>query len=475
MDFGAWYLELREWLIHHPDAILLSIFLVALIEAVAVIGVVVPAVPALFVLCVLAAHAEISLSTIFIVGIAGAMMGDGISYALGHGFKHRIHEIWPFSRYPDWLLRSEAFVERHGGKGIIFGRFIGPLRAFVPMAAGIFRMRPIYFLWMNFLSALVWAPFHILPGYSLGAATAHDWLPGRDQLIFIAAVLIAVAVLTWLLPALDRWRHRRAEHQPLANTGRWRCAAGYPEDQRASLRLALFAFTSAALVALLRPWLQSLDTEALLALFALRQSSLDMFLVTLAILGDRAGLVVFGSVVLGWLALRREWASAGVVLLAALACLLLPALLKVVFALPRPGLVEVPPASWSFPSGHAFSAVVAWGLVLVFLERFGREGLGNVARPILLSLMLFSIIARPVLGVHWVSDVLAGALLGLACLALLRWLWYRFPAPRVSMVETVVILLLALCLSIGLEVFPRFWDALANHQPLPIPVHSYQP
>lgn len=471
MDFSAWYLEFREWLIHHPDAILLSIFLVALIEAVAVIGVVVPAVPALFVLCVLAAHAEIPLANLFIVGIAGAMLGDGISYALGHGFKHRIHEVWPFSRYPDWLLRSEAFVERHGGKGIIFGRFIGPLRAFVPMAAGIFRMRPVYFLWMNFLSALVWAPFHLLPGYSLGAATAHDWLPGRRQLLFIAAVLIAVAVLTWLLPALDRWRHKRALVHPVSNSGRWHCQNGHPEDQRASFHLAVLAFTGAALVALSRPWLQGWDAEALLALFSLRQGSLDMLLVSLALLGDRGGLLVFGSVVLGWLALRQEWRLAGIVLIAAMLCLVLNPALKSLFALPRPELVMLPPDSWTFPSGHAFSAVLVWGLVLVLLERFGREGLGNVARPVLLTLMLFTIVSRPVLGVHWVSDVLAGALLGLGCLALLRWLWYRCPAPQVGVVETVGVLVVALGLSVGLEVFPRFSDVLANYQVLPVPVY----
>ncbi len=178
MDFGAWYLELRDWLIHHPDAILIGVFLIALTEAVAVIGVVVPAVPLLFVLCVLAAHAEVGLTSLFAAGIAGAMLGDGISYALGRGFKMRVHTLWPFSRYPDWLARSEAFVDSHGGKSIILGRFIGPLRAFVPLAAGIFRMKPVYFLWMNLLSALVWAPFHLLPGYSLGAAAAHAWLPG---------------------------------------------------------------------------------------------------------------------------------------------------------------------------------------------------------------------------------------------------------------------------------------------------------
>jgi undecaprenyl-diphosphatase len=341
MDFGAWYMGFREWLIQHPDAILISIFLVSLIEAVAVIGVIVPAVPMLFVLCVLAAHADVPLLHLFIAGIAGAMMGDGISYSFGHGFKHRIHHFWPFSRYPHWLEHSEDFVKRHGGKGVIFGRFIGPLRAFVPMAAGIFQMKPVYFLWMNFLSALVWAPFHLLPGYSLGAATAHDWLPGRSQLLFIGAILIVAAVLTWLLPALDSWRHRRAQANPLPNQGLFFSIDGHPEDQRSTLLLAGFSFISVILIVLLHPWLEHGDHQFLQWLITLRQGSLDMLLVSLTLLSGKTGLLVFGSVFIGWLLLRGEWSSAGIFTLAAFACLSLPFVLQVLISHPRPNIVEL--------------------------------------------------------------------------------------------------------------------------------------
>lgn len=467
MDFGAWYLELRGWLIHHPDAILIAVFLTALIEAVAVIGTIVPAVPLLFVLSVLAAHAEIGLLPLFVVGMAGAMAGDSISYALGQNFQHRIHQMWPFSRYPDWLNHSEEFVKKHGGKGIIFGRFIGPLRAFVPMAAGIFRMKPIYFLWMNFLSALAWAPTHLLPGYSLGAATAHDWMPGRPQLLLLGALLILVAVLTWLLPALDAWRQRRAARHEVANTGRAFCHDGRPEDQRAALRLALFAFAGFMVVTCLLPWLKPWDILFTGQLFAFRQSVLDPVFVVLSILGDTRGLLVFGAVLLGWLALRREWTLAAFGILVAVLGLSLPGLLKQLFDIARPVLVMAPPRSESFPSGHAFSAVLVWGFVLVMIDRYGREMVTGLARPTLLGIALLTITARPYLGVHWVSDVLAGALLGLACLALLRWSWYRRPAPRISLGELLLVLILALTASVMLEVVPRFHEGLMAYQPLP--------
>lgn len=464
MDFGAEYLELRSWLIHHPEAILFGVFLVSLIEAVAVVGVIIPAVPLLFVLCVLAAHADASLTALFVAGIAGAMLGDGVSYALGKEFKYRIHTLWPFSRYPDWLQRSEDFVEKHGGKGIIFGRFVGPLRAFVPLAAGIFRMKPLYFLWMNFLSALVWAPFHLLPGYSLGAAAAHDWLPGRPQLLFVAALLIAVAVLTWLLPLLEGRRHRLAALAPRPNTGLFWSQDGRPEDQRAALQLLGLALAGFALLALLLPWLKPLDLQLSRAIHDLRQASLDPVFTAFTLLGGRLGLELFGLVFGGWLLLRREWPLLGLVLVVTLLGFAVPDLLKLAFALPRPPW-WAPSGSYGFPSGHAFNAVLVWGTVLVVLARYGSEGVTAVARPLLLTLMFFTIASRPYLGAHWVSDVVGGALLGLACLAALRWSWYRRPAPLAPLLELLVVLILALLVSLGVAVLPPL--AQPDYPPLP--------
>lgn len=466
MDIGASYLELRSWLIHHPDAILAGVFLVALVEAVAVVGVIVPAVPLLFVLCVLAAHAEVPLLSLFVVGIAGAMLGDGISYALGKGFKQRVHRVWPFSRYPDWLQRSEDFVERHGGKGIIFGRFIGPLRAFVPMAAGIFRMKPLYFLWMNFLSALVWAPFHLLPGYSLGAAAAHSWLPGRPQLILVAAVLIAVAVLTWLLPWLAARRQSAATLAPLPNTGLHHARAGLPEDQRAALRTAAAAGLGFLLLAVAQPWLHATDVRLTAALYSLRQPSLDWLFLALSLLGERQGLLVFAAVLAGWLALRKDWRMVALVGVVAVAGLLLPEAAKTLFARPRPQWVAAPPLSHAFPSGHAFNAVMVWGLVLVLLARYGVEAVTGVARPFLLSLMLLTVVGRPYLGVHWIADVVAGGLLGLACLCLLRWAWHRLPPPRAGLAEMVSVLVLALAVAVVVAVLPYARSALLDYQPM---------
>ena len=459
MDFIAFYTELRTWLIAHPEAILALIFSMAMLEAVAVIGAIVPGVALLFVLSVLAAHAHIDFTLLLVTGIAGAMAGDGFSYAIGRTFQHRIENVWPFRKYPQWLARSEAYVEQHGGKSIIFGRFIGPLRAFVPMAAGIFRMKPLYFLWMNFLSAVAWAPFHLIPGYSFGIAAADSSLPGRGQLLFMATLLILIAILSWLLPIIEDW----LEHHPIPNSGAHYDADGQPQRQRVTLWLAGVGATGFILTAGSLSLLQPLDHWAALELITLRHPMMDHFFVALSTFGDQSSLLVFGAVLLGWLLLRGEWRTAGLVALAAGIGLSVPAFMKYVWAVPRPDLVANPPASFSFPSGHAFTTVMVWGFLLIFFGRLLESRIMQLIRPLLMGIMLFTIASRPYLGVHWLSDIMAGSFLGLSTVALLRWSWHRTPRPNLSMPEVLGVTLLALSLSISLVVWPKHSQAMIDY------------
>ena len=83
-------------------------------------------------------------------------------------------QMWPLSRYPDLLPRGEAFVEKWGVPSIFIGRFFGPLRASVPLAAGIFEMSYWRFQIANFVSALVWSAALLLFGDVI--AQIAEWL-----------------------------------------------------------------------------------------------------------------------------------------------------------------------------------------------------------------------------------------------------------------------------------------------------------
>src|SRR6478672_3416744 len=104
----------------------------------------------------------------------GAALGDWLSYWFGYRYKEQVAHMWPLSRYPEILPRGKAFVEKWGVPSIFIGRFFGPLRASVPLAAGIFEMEYWHFQIANFVSALVWSAALLLFGDVLGQVA--KWL-----------------------------------------------------------------------------------------------------------------------------------------------------------------------------------------------------------------------------------------------------------------------------------------------------------
>lgn len=104
---------------------------------------------------------------IWAAGAAGAVLGDVVSYFAGRVFKNDVHRIWPFSTAPDLIPKSHAFVERWGLWSIVGGKFIGGLRPFVPVVAGMLDMPWALFLIGSVLSSLAWAGVFLAPGYGL--------------------------------------------------------------------------------------------------------------------------------------------------------------------------------------------------------------------------------------------------------------------------------------------------------------------
>jgi membrane protein DedA with SNARE-associated domain len=81
--------------------------------------------------------------------------------------------MWPLSRHPDLIPRGEAFVKKWGALAIVIGRFFGPLRAAVPLVAGIFEMPFWRFQIANFSSAFLWAA--VLIGIGSGVTKVFAW------------------------------------------------------------------------------------------------------------------------------------------------------------------------------------------------------------------------------------------------------------------------------------------------------------
>ena len=184
-----------DWVRLNPEYAGFVVFAVALAESLAIVGVLVPGVIILLGAGALIGTGVLDFWSMCAWAIVGAIIGDGLSYWLGHHFEYLTQRWRWFRLHPDHLQKGIAFFEKYGDLSVALGRFFGPIRAIVPLVAGLMHMPPKRFFVANVLSALVWAPAYLAPGMLFGEISeSGDW---RQLLFPIGAV--AVIVLVWLL------------------------------------------------------------------------------------------------------------------------------------------------------------------------------------------------------------------------------------------------------------------------------------
>ncbi|MCW6509179.1 DedA family protein [Lichenifustis flavocetrariae] len=149
-------------------------FVLAFLESLAFVSLIVPSAVLLIGIGGLVPLSNISFVEIWGGTALGAILGDWLSYWIGHRFEHRISGLWPFTRYPEMLEKTHRFFERWGVLGVFGGRFLGPLRATIPLVAGMGGMPMLRFQIANVTSALLWAAGLLFPG-AFGVA----WLKGE--------------------------------------------------------------------------------------------------------------------------------------------------------------------------------------------------------------------------------------------------------------------------------------------------------
>jgi membrane-associated protein len=188
----------------------LTLFLAAFLEAIPVVGSVIPGSTIILALSALIPGGELKLEGVLPAAIAGAIIGDGSAFWFGHRRQREILSTWPISNYPRLVARSEGFFRRWGALAVFFGRFVPPIRAFVPLTAGALGMPPLRFFAVDIPAVLVWAPAHVLPGVlAVSALHRYDGLPhhtGAAKHYWILAV-IGVALIAGLVTWLIRRRH----------------------------------------------------------------------------------------------------------------------------------------------------------------------------------------------------------------------------------------------------------------------------
>jgi membrane-associated protein len=136
--------------------------------------------------------------------MAAAILGDNTNYWIGRRvgpgiFRSESHIL--FRR--DYLDRTEQYYEKHGGKTVLFARFMPIFRTFIPFVAGIGNMRYPRFLGYSVSGAILWVNGFVLAGYLFGN------IPGvRERFTLVVLGIIFVSFLPILIRAVQAWRGR---------------------------------------------------------------------------------------------------------------------------------------------------------------------------------------------------------------------------------------------------------------------------
>ena len=455
------------------------IFLVAMLESLVIIGIAVPGASFMIAVGVLVSFGKIPLLSAILWAIAGAIAGDAISYWIGHHYKDRLRSMWPFSRFQKLLLKGEEFFARHGGKSIVFGRFVGPVRAIIPTIAGMLGMKPRLFYFVNILSAIAWAPIYILPGLVVGAASEISLRLALMLLLILLLFFVtrwaASKVFTFFqnhttqitLKILD-WSSRHPFF------GRYTRALLTPDTPAyrsllvtaSVFLLSLTLFFVVASFGIMQTDQSGINLALYNALQSLRSPAGDTLVVWLTMLASEWVYLPALLAALGWLLYKRHMTAVTHLLFVVLLGGASIQVLKYLVAAPRPDtLLHNLDSSYSFPSGHVTISLVAYGFIAVLIA----NGLNPRARryPYLLVTILVIAIAfsRLYLGAHWLSDVIGALALGLILLSLTGISFQRHNKQRLDAAPLTALLLSVFTLSVLLNSYLNLDRTLTAYAP----------
>lgn len=427
-----------EFLARHPEISYGLVFLAATFESMPLLGSIIPGSTIILAVSATAPSGAVSFWPLVFWSVIGAIIGDGASYWLGRRYQRRILATWPCNRYPQLAVKSEAFFAKHGGKSVVIGRFTPALRPFIPLFAGILDMPPGRFYLANIISALLWAPAHVVPGIALGAtlglaAAVVGRLVGLGTIIVVTlwvVTLIAMYVVRKALPhvveyiaAVQRWAGNR-------DTWIRRHMTALLDPERNETRaLALVGMILVGAAWLFFGVLEDVVTgdplvradRAIFALFQnFRSSTGDVFMTAVTEMGDSLVVTLVVIAATAWLFFKRTWRSALYLLMAVAGASVFNSGMKLILSRERPidGLYDGVSA-FSFPSGHATVNFVLYGFICTLVMRKIHATWRLPLVGIVLCIVALIALSRLYLGAHWLSDVLAGLSFGTTWLALL--------------------------------------------------------
>ena len=481
------YLQhILQYLHARPGLGELFAFLVAFAESLPVVGTIIPGTITMTVVGVLIGTGAVSgLLTLGLTSLA-AFIGDCCGFILGRYCDGRIRTIWPFRKHPKWLAMGETFFEKHGGKSIVLGRFIGPARSTVPLVAGLLRLSWPRFIVAAIPSAVLWALMYTIPGIMLGVLSVEA-PKGEGTKFFLYGLLFFAIIwfIFWVVQhfflqlarlvnhTTDRLWHYLTKHHGGKFLIRLITNQQKPSDHH-QLTLLLTAILSFILFLILlvnvmhHTILTAINFPVFHALQSIRTPEMDKIFVVLTIMGAPMVCIWISIIMSVGFLLRKQWRAGLHFLAGAGAAIVAARFFKHISHSLRPqGFVSISHTS-SFPSGHTTASFAVYLLLSYFVSQLIDKKYRWIPWTLFGTLVFFVGFSRLYVGAHWVTDILGSSLIGTAVILCCIVSYRRMPNLRGQLrlppVFTAILLFVSMAYPYSIYLYPAFSATLIQYQ-----------
>jgi len=195
-----------------PGVALALVALLPALEASAFVGFVIPGEIGVLLGGVLANQHKVSLTAVFILAIAGAIIGDSIGYEVGKRYGNRL-----LAALPDWIVddeqqeKAQNIMRKYGGRAVFVGRFTVAARVMVPGLAGLAHIPYRKFLFYNALGGALWASAFVVLGYAVGSQ-----YPRVEHYATVVGLVLIGLIVAYVIYRVLHYRrlHPKPESEP---------------------------------------------------------------------------------------------------------------------------------------------------------------------------------------------------------------------------------------------------------------------
>ena len=476
-------------------------FFAALLETTVGIGLILPGSTIILFLGALSARGYVDVGDLIWFSVLGAIIGDNINYHLGRKYGAKWLEKGFWFLKAKHIEKARYFMDAHGAKSVLLGRFVPSVKEVVPFIAGSVRMNNRTFMLWNVLGAVGWGFEWVLAGYifSQSLNLAALWL-SRAGLFFAFLIILGVIFyfIKWLIikkgkeylaVSISLWQSIKEavinnDHVVLWTQKHPRSVsflrARLDTTAFSGLTLSILTLAFVYVLALFGGVVEDLitsdpivaaDVRIANLLFVFRTDALTKVFTWVTVLGKSQVVLGFIAILVALLWLWRKSYYIIPLFIAVTGSEAFTYLGKLAFHRPRPELAVYAEHSFSFPSGHATIAVAFYGFVGYLLARFVQSWNRKVNISFITILIIIAIgFSRVYLGEHYISDVWGGYLVGamwlIIAISVSEWLGYQeksdkyiSPVRRARSISFALVFL-AILFYVGFSV--RYHPALAS-------------